>query len=107
MSERKHRVLLLLNEMGKSVRPKEVAERLGMASRSATAYLLVLLRQGYVARESPGVFILTEAGKEFAARIGRASEEAAKLLGEVPSEKGFHFYSAVGRPSGIVAICNH
>ncbi|MEM2904311.1 MAG: DUF5752 family protein [Candidatus Bathyarchaeia archaeon] len=103
MSEQKERVLVFLTRAGRAVRPKEVAEKLGLASRTVTPYLLALLRQGYVARESRGLFVLTAAGREVAARIERASEEAAKLLAEVPSELGFRFYSAVGRPAGVMA----
>jgi len=103
MSEKKERVLLFLTDAATSVKPKQVAEGLGLGSRAVSAYLLALLKQGYVARASQGVFVVTEAGKEFAARIRKASEEAANLLREVPVERGFRFYAAIERPLGLVA----
>jgi hypothetical protein len=80
----------------------QIAKDTGNEFPPVMMHLLGLVRMEYANSPEKGVYAITEKGKR-ALGIPETSKENAKAILAPRSEKPFHFYSGVGKPSSFYA----
>jgi predicted transcriptional regulator len=92
---------LLLND--KPAKATQIAKESGNDFRPTMMHLLDLTRKGYASSPEKGQFIITDKGKNALGINGTSSENAKIILANVPSERAFHFYTALQKPTSTYA----
>ena len=89
----KKRILEILWENRQPMMMKEVAQKAGLKVAATNMHLLGLKRTGHIHTPKHGYYAITERGKEVLGlpKIDRAL--ASKIMGHIPNEKAFHFYT--------------
>jgi hypothetical protein len=93
---------LLLND--KPAKAIQIAKGSGNDFRPTMMHLLDLARKGYASSPEKGQFIITDKGKNALGINVNNSENAKIILANVPSERAFHFYTALQRPTDTYAL---
>jgi predicted transcriptional regulator len=101
--EAKMKILEVLWSEGSPMKPKDVAEKAGLKVPAATMHLLGLKKSGYVQTPQHGVYAITELGKEIIGLPKIDKGHAAKILGHVPADKAFHFYTGMNQYTHVIA----
>ena len=98
----KMKVLETLWEEGKPMELKEVAQKTGLKVAATNMHLLGLRKTEHVS-SLHGRYTITDLGKEALGlpRIDKA--HALKILGHVPNDKAFHFYTGLHQYLGVLA----
>ena len=87
----------------KSKKAAQIAKEAEKKFPAMMVHLIWLTRVGYVHSPEKGVYAITESGKK-ALGIPEIGKETAKtILADVPRDKAFHFYAAVGKPLNLYA----
>jgi len=85
------------------VRPRQLAERLGVKRASVSKFIASLVRKGFVYHESHGDIILTEKGVLLAKAIVRRDNCLTKLLVDVCAMPAERAYSEVHRLEHVIS----
>ena len=101
--ELKMKILEKLWEEGRPMRPKDVAQRIGLKVSATTMYLLRLKREGHASTPRNGSYAITDLGKEAIGIPKMDKTHAAKMLNDLPVDKAFHFYTDINQHLGIYA----
>jgi hypothetical protein len=91
---------MLLND--KPARAMQIAKETQNNFPPVMMHILSLIRVGYAKSPEKGLYAITENGKR-ALGIPETTRETAKAILAQTSEKPFHFYSALGKPSSFYA----
>jgi len=103
LGEEKIRILQLLWAQGQPMVMKDVAQKLGLKVAATNMHLLGLKKMGYVSTPKHGHYAITESGRETIGMTQVNKGLASKILGHVPSEKAFHFYTGLHQYTHVVA----
>ena len=87
----------------KPERAVQIAKEVGMAFPSVMMHIIGLTRMGYTVSPEKGSYILTEKGRKAIGITEINSEEAKKILEDMPQNKAFHFYAGLGKPLNLEA----
>ncbi len=101
--EAKMKILETLWAQGAPMRSKDVAKNVGLSVAAATMHLLGLRKSGHVYTPKHGLYAITELGKEAIGLPKVDKAHAAKILGNVSADKGFHFYTGVHQYTHVIA----
>jgi predicted transcriptional regulator len=99
----KKMILEALWQKEKPVKPLEIARQLGIKNQQAMMHLLNLKSMGYVSSPERNHYIITQLGKEALGLAKITKDQATQILHPTPPEKAFHFYTELGKYSGIYA----
>ena len=80
-----------------------IAKDSGNEFRVAMMHLLDLTRKGYVFSPEKGLYAITDKGKKALSPMEITVDKARELVGHLPREKAFHFYTAIEKPLGVYA----
>lgn len=92
--------MLLLD---KPERATQIAKEAGKEFPSVMMHIIGLTRMGYTASPEKGLYALTEKGKKALDIPEVNSEDAQKILADMPEDKSFDFYAGLGKPLGLQA----
>jgi hypothetical protein len=103
LMEPKKRILELLWQEDRGMKPVEITQKLGFRAASVTMHLLGLNRSGQVMAVHHGQYVITDMGKEAIGlpKIDRA--QAMMIMAQLPSDKSFHFYNDLDQYLGVQA----
>jgi len=99
----KKMILEALWQREKPVKPLEIARQLGIKNQQAMMHLLNLRNIGYVSSPERNHYIITELGKEALGLSKTTKDQATQILHPTLPEKAFHFYTGLGKYSGVYA----
>ncbi len=102
LAEAKMKVLETLWQEGKPMQLKEVAEKTGLKVAATNMHLLGLRKTGHVASVH-GSYTITDLGKEALGLPKTDKAQASKILGHMPNDKAFHFYTGLHQYLGVQA----
>lgn len=103
LGEAKMRVLEVLWQEGQPMKPKDVAQKLGLGVAATTMHLLGLKKSGHVLTPQHGHYAITDMGKGAMGLPKIDKAHAAKILAQLPADKSFHFYNGVDQYLGVHA----
>ena len=103
LSPIKHQILETMLLLDKPERATQIAKEAGREFPSVMMHIIGLTRMGYTASPEKGLYALTEKGKKELGIPEVNSENAQKLLTDMPDDKSFHFYADFGKPLGLQA----
>lgn len=101
--EAKMKILEALWTEGTPMKSKDVAKKVGLGVAAATMHLLGLRKSGHVYTPKHGLYAITELGKEAMGLPKVDKAHAAKILGNVSADKGFHFYTGLHQYTHVIA----
>jgi len=102
LAETKMKVLEKIWEEGKPMELKEVAQKTGLKVAAANMHLLGLRKTGHVS-SLHGRYTITDLGKEVLGLPKIDKAHALKILGHMPNDKAFHFYTGLHQHLGVQA----
>jgi len=103
LAEAKRKVLEKLWEEGKPMELKDVAQKAGLKIAATNMHLLGLRKTGHVSSPQHGRYMITDLGKEALGLPKIDQAHASKILGHVPNDKAFHFYTGLHQYLGVHA----
>jgi hypothetical protein len=103
LAEAKKKVLEKLWEEGKPIELKDVAQKTGFKVAATNMHLLGLRKTGHVSSPQHGRYMITDLGKEALGLPKIDKAHASKILGHVPNDKAFHFYTGLHQYLGVLA----
>lgn len=103
ISKVEREIILTLSEL-REANLRDMAQRLGLDIRSIVGHTLNMRKKGYLTRLHGGLYALTDKGEALLRDLQARKERASKILGEVPFDRGFHFYRALGQYTGLTAL---
>ncbi len=102
LSPIKHKILEEMLLYGKPARAMQIAKDSGNEFPPVMMHLLSLIRMGYVNTPEKGVYFITEKAK-ITLGIPETNAEKAKAILVQATEKPFHFYLDLEKPSSFYA----
>lgn len=102
LAEAKMKILEKLWEEGKPMELKEVAQKAGLKVAATNMHLLGLRKTGHVS-SLHGRYSMTDLGKEALGLPKIDKTHASKILGHMPNDKAFHFYTGLHQHIGVLA----
>jgi hypothetical protein len=103
LSPIKYEILETMLLLDKPERATQIAKEAGKEFPSVMMHIIGLTRMGYTASPEKGLYALTEKGKKALDIPEVNSENAQKLLADMPDDKSFNFYADLGKPLGLQA----
>lgn len=103
LSPVKSEILGAMLLLDKPERAAQIAKEVGKEFPSVMMHIIGLTRMGYTGSPKKGFYILTEKGKKALGILEIKSEEAKKILADIPHDKTFHFYAGLGKPLSLEA----
>jgi hypothetical protein len=101
--ETKMKILEKLWEEGRPMNLNEVAQKTGFKVAATNMHLLGLKKTGYVFTPRHGYYVITPLGKEVFGLPKIDKIQAAKILGNVSTDKAFYFYRGIHQYTGVFA----
>jgi len=101
--ESKTKILEALWVEGTPMKSKDVAQKVGLGVAAATMHLLGLKKSGHVNTPQHGLYAITERGKEAIGLPKIDKSHATKILGNLSSDKAFHFYTGIHQYTHVIA----
>lgn len=99
----KRLILETLWNIGKPLKPTEVAKEIGIGFPSVMMHLIGLSKMGYVETPEKGYYAITVHGKEAIGFPKLTKDKAETILRPLPFNKAFHFYAEIGCSLGTYA----
>ncbi len=92
---------MLLND--KSMKAKEIAEKMQKEIRPVNMHILGLIQMGYASAPEKGQYAITGKGKQALGIPEIDKEKALAIISYSPHDKAFHFYANIGKPLNLHA----
>ena len=99
----KRLILETMWSIGKPLKPKELAQEIGIGFPSVMMHIIGLNKMGYVEPFGEGRYAITVHGKEAIGFPKLTRDKAEAILQPLPPDKAFHFYAEIGRSLGVYA----
>jgi hypothetical protein len=103
LSPVKHEILEALFLQEKPVKAVQLAKEVGKDFPPVMMHLLGLTRMGYAVSPEKGYYVISDEGKKALGLPEVTKKKALEILAQTPWEKGFHFYSGIGKPLNLYA----
>ena len=103
LSPVKSEILGTMLLLDKPERAAQIAKEVGKEFPSVMMHIIGLTRMGYTASPKKGFYTLTKQGKKALGILELDSENAQKILSDMPQDKAFHFYADLGKPLSLQA----
>ena len=99
----KQEILESMLVIDKPARATQIAEETGKDFKPVMMHILGLTRMGFAFSPEKGQYAITEKGKQ-ALGLPKITPEAARaIIGQTPTDKAFHFYCDIDKPSNLYA----
>jgi hypothetical protein len=97
LSPIKNEILAAMLLLDKPEKATQIAKEVGKEFPSVMMHVIGLSRMGYTLSPEKGLYSLTEKGKKALGIPEINSENAKKMLADMPQDKAFHFYAGLGK----------